>query len=312
MLVCHLGTIVDLDLLKTLMSVVDAGSHAEAARRLGVTPSAISQQLKQLEAQLGVPLFERIGRRSVPTSATRELVTQLKQPFDRVERAVELARGDLGQVRGTVKLGSPRPFGSVYLRPRLISLIRRYPQLELSVEFGVPSRLERRLVEGKLDLAILVTTPEHPSLTSSVIAQETFVAVASPEYLRERGRPTTHSDFLEHRYIVYDPDHAMHRPWWKAMFGARAEQGVNVVCAVASLPDMQALAEAGLGITVLPDYLVATSLERGLLEAITPKGTDRSVRNTIYLSWRSQAIESARLTTVRAAFVDNTSVIELP
>lgn len=293
----------ELDLLKTLVLVGDATSHAEAARQRGVTPSAISQQLKLLEAQIGVPLFERVGRRSVPTAAARELIDQLREPFDRIERVVEATRSDFEQVRGRLTIGSPRPFGSVYLRPRLASLLRRYPQLELVVEYGVPSVLEQRLVEGRIDLAILVTTPEHPSLTNATIAHETFVAVASPGYLRKQGRPASLEEFLGHRYIVYDQDHAMHRPWWRATFGARARAEVPIACSVASLPEMQALTEAGLGIAVLPDYLVGLAIERGHLEVLAPPQVKGTARNAIYLSWRSHALESARLRVVREAFV---------
>ncbi|MEM9454993.1 MAG: LysR family transcriptional regulator [Myxococcota bacterium] len=294
--------IVELDLLKTLVLVGDASSHAEAARMRGVTPSAISQQLKLLEAQIGVPLFERVGRRSVPTAAARELIAHLREPFEQIERVVEATRSDFEQVCGRLAIGSPRPFGSVYLRPRLVSLLRRYPELELVVEFGVPSVLQQRVVEGRLDLAIMVTTPEHPSLTSATIAHETFVAVAAPEYLRRYGRPSTLAEFLEHRYIVYDEDHAMHRPWWRAAFGARAKSAVSIACTVASLPEMQALTEAGLGISVLPDYLVGPAVDRGHLEALEPEGKKGPAKNAIYLSWRSSALESARLRVVREAF----------
>lgn len=295
----------ELDLLKTLVLVGDADRHAEAARQRGVTPSAISQQLKLLEAQIGVPLFERVGRRSIPTAAARALIDQLRGPFAQIERVVEATRSDFEQVRGRLTIGSPRPFGSVYLRPRLASLLRRHPQLELVVEYEVPSVLEQRLVKGRLDLAILVTTPEHPSLTSAVIAHETFVAVASAGYLRKHGRPTSLEEFLGHRYIVYDQDHAMHRPWWRAAFGARARSAISVACSVASLPEMQALTEAGLGIAVLPDYLVGPAIERGRLEALTPAKTKRAARNAIHLSWRSHALESARLRVVRAAFLQH-------
>ena len=295
--------LLDLDLLKTLVLVGEASSHAEAARRKGVTPSAVSHQLKLLEAQFGVPLFERVGRRSVPTAAARELIAQLREPFDRIERVVESTRRDFEQMRGRLTIGSPRPFGGVYLRPRLVSLIRRYPELELAVEFGVPSQLQQRLVDGQLDLAILVAAPDHPSLTSTIIAHETFLAVASPQYLQRYGEPGSLEEFLTHRYIVYDTDWAMHRPWWRATFGARAASTVPIACEVASLLEIQALAEAGLGIAVLPDYLVGPALDQGLLRALVPtEGPRQPARSAIYLGWRSAALESARLRAVREAF----------
>ncbi len=130
---------------------------------------------------------------------------------------------------------------------------------------------------------------------------ETLVTVASPAYLREHGRPTTLDEFLAHRYVAYDRDLAMHRPWWRASFGGRARAEVRIACFVASLPEMQALAEAGVGVAILPDYLVEAAIAERRLEPLRPAGARRSARNPIYLAWRAAALESARLRALRDA-----------
>jgi DNA-binding transcriptional LysR family regulator len=160
-------------------------------------------------------------------------------------------------VRGRVAVGSPRTFGRHGLGPRLPALLSAHPELTVTVEYGVPSVLERRLAEGHIDLVILARPSELPGIETRPIATETFLAVAAPACLARRGQPRTAADFREHRYVVFDRDLAMHAPWWRAAFGGRTALPENIACEVASLEEMMALAIAGAAIAVLPDYQVA-------------------------------------------------------
>ncbi len=298
---------INYELLRTFLAAVSAPTFAAAGRQRHISTSAVSQQIKALEGQLGVPLFERVGRRAQPTDAGRRLAAVLQSEFRRIDDALEAVIDDHQEVRGRLSIGSPRPFGAVWLRPRLIAMLRRYPQLRVQVELGVPSLLERRVADGDLDLCILVRAPELPTIDVEPLYLETFMAVASPEYLRRYGRPTRADDFVEHDYIVYDEDLPMHEMWWRAMLGRRTPMPSSIVCVIASLREMMALAEAGLGIAVLPDYLVRDAIEDGRLEVLKPRTSKRGPRaseragigNTIYLAWRRGAIESARMRAAR-------------
>ncbi len=291
------------ELLRTFLAVVSAPTFSEAGRERRISTSAVSQQIKALEGQLGVPLFERVGRRARPTAAGLRLAEVLRDEFGRIDDALEAVVDDHREVRGQLAIGSPRPFGAVWLRPRLIALLQGYPQLRVSVHYGVPSVLERDLASGDLDLCILVRDPELPTVEAEPLYVETFKAVASPHYLASHGRPTRVEELARHSYVVYDGDLPMHEKWWRAMFGRRVSLPQRVVCQVASLHEMMALAEAGLAIVVLPDYLIRASVEAGRLEVINPETTRaagrRGVRNTIYLAWRKGAIESARMQVAR-------------
>lgn len=288
--------------LWTLLEVSRAGTHAAAAARLGVTPSAVGQQLKALEAQLGLVLFERVGRRARLTAAGAALVARLGEHLVAVDAAVEQARAEHSEVRGEVTLGGPAPFSRVWLRPRLPPLLARHEGLRLTVRFDVPSALTRRLLGGELDLAILAAPPDGAALELHPIAQEEFIAVASPHYLRERGVPRTAADFSAHPYIAFDADLAMLTPWWRAAFGLKAPLPERVVCRIANLDEMLALAEAGCGIAVLPDYHVESALRAGRVQALVPerrRGSLRQPRGTLWLAWRRAAAPTARFLAVR-------------
>jgi DNA-binding transcriptional LysR family regulator len=180
---------VDLELLRTLLAIGDSATFAEAARKRRVTPPAVSQQMKALEAQLGVRLFERVGRRAVLTAKGAALVEVLRTTFAGLTTALEALVDDVAQVAGEVRIGGPGPFSHLWLTPRVSALLRQHRSLSLSIEYAVPSRLVQRLVRGELDFALVVESVEEPQLASRVVHVETFTAVASPKFAGRRRLP---------------------------------------------------------------------------------------------------------------------------
>jgi DNA-binding transcriptional LysR family regulator len=158
-------------------------------------------------------------------------------------------------------------------------------------------------VAGDLDLAVLARPPESAAIEAAPLVVEVFEAVAAPAYLRARGTPRTAADFDAHRLIVFGRDLPMHAAWWRATFGPRAPLRGHTACRIASLDEMLALAVAGAGIAVLPDYFVAPALAAREVVAITPGGARRRARNEILLAQRRGAIPSARVRAVREALL---------
>ena len=289
------------DLLKTFVATAHAGTFAAASRDLRISVSAVSQKIRLLEAQLGLQLFERVGRRVALRPAGLALSQRLQVGFQSLDEAVASFRGDFEAVKGRVTVGSPRTFGSYWLRPRLAAMLTRWPALRLEVQFDVPSVLETKVLDGGLDIAIIARPVEHPGLQAVPIAAEQFVAVAAPQYLKREGTPRTHADFVKQRWAIFDADQAMHRPWWQAAFGRRAALPADLVCQVASLDELLALAEGGAVMTVLPDYFVKEALKARRLIEVKPAAPGRhlaTARNDIFLVCRSGAIRTARFTSV--------------
>jgi DNA-binding transcriptional LysR family regulator len=287
---------INYELLRTFLEVATSDTFAGAAARRHITPSAISQQIRTLETQMGVQLFERLGRRARLTEAGLSLMTALQDHFSGIDLAVAAVVEKPGIVRGTIRIGAPGPFSRVWLRPRLIALMKTHPDLVVEVQFNVTSNLVRGLVEGHYDFCVLVNEPEHGSLDTVPIFVEQFVAVAAADYLQRMGQPRTAGEFRRHRYIVFDEDQAMHAPWWRASFGARETLPSQVVARVGSLDEMLAMAAAGLGIAVLPNYFVSQSIAAGAVVAlgVEPRGGRKGARNQIYLGWRRGAPPSTR------------------
>lgn len=298
--------LINYDLLRTLLEIGACSTFAQAAAKLQLTPSAVSHQVRALEAQLGFAVFERVGRASRLTVEGQHLLEIVREHFLPIEEALAGIRDDQRTVRGTVSLAGPMPFARTWLRPRIVRLMRSYPALALNVRFGVPSALTLALLDGSLDFAIVAETPESPLLAYEKLFIETFVAVCAPQYWAGAPPPQTAKQLSEQRFIVFSDALPMHALWWRATFG-RAPLPHNVVCRIANIDEMLYLVEQGLGIAVLPDYAVAEGLAAGRLARVRAK-TARSAhaeapQNPLHLVWRKARTETTRLKVVRSALL---------
>lgn len=297
----------DLDLLRAFVVTAAAPTFAAAARELRVTVSAVSLRMKALEAQLGVPLFERVGRRAQLTAAGQALLAEARGPLEQLAEASARAVVQTHTVAGVVRVGGPRAFVCHALSAPLAELLRAHPALTVELVFDVPSALERRLAEGSLDLAVMARPHEHPSLEAQRLGQETFVALAAPRHPLTRGRAT--ADALSaHGVVVFDADLAMHAPWWHASFGRRVPLPPLIRAYAGSLDAMLALIEEGAVWGVLPSFYVADARDRGRVVELPPlvargQRAPRPATYPLALAWRRRAALTARFTTVRDALL---------
>ncbi|MEP7050757.1 MAG: LysR family transcriptional regulator [Pseudomonadota bacterium] len=298
--------LINYDHLRTLLEIGASATFAQAAAKLTLTPSAVSHQVRALEAQLGFAVFERVGRASRLTPEGQQLLDVVREHFPPIEEALAGIRDDQRTVQGSVSLAGPMPFARIWLRPRVVRLMRAYPALALNVRFGVPSALTLGLLDGSLDFAILAEAPDSPLLAFERLFVETFIAVCAPAYWAGAPPARTVKQLSEQRFIVFSDALAMHAAWWRATFG-KAPLPHNVVCRIANVDEMLYLAEQGLGIAVLPNYVVTESLAAGRLVPVRAKpARSRQLgapQNPLLLAWRKARAETARLRVVRSALL---------
>jgi DNA-binding transcriptional LysR family regulator len=291
------------EILRSFLAAADAPTFAEAARERGVTKAAISQQMKALEWQLGVALFERVGRRARLTAGGVALRASLRPALEAVDVAVETARAESATVAGEIRIGAPRPFARVWLRPRLARLLEAHAALTATVAFGTPTELERKLVDGALDFVLLARAAELTGVTTAHVYTERYALYGSPRYLGAHGAPRSAEDCASHRFVVWGDDLPMHGTWWRATFGAREKMRGAFVCKVASLDEMRALAESGLGLVVLPDYFASDALAAKTLVEIVIATRGRKAQNPLFLAHREKSVQTTRFTVVKAALL---------
>lgn len=298
---------INLELLRTFVVAASHRTFGEAARVRGVSVSAISQQVKQLERQSGLHLFERLGRRVRPTREGAVLAETLRLSLSQVATALDEAAGAGRRLAGRVVVGGPRTFGQHFVLPRLSRLLAEHPGLRVDQLFDVPSALEPKLLDGVLDFAVLGRPAELPGLETVPLERETFVCVATPGLLERLGPGRDARALAGWPWLVFDRDLPMHGPWWKAAFGQPPPLPERVVSATASLEQLQAMAEAGLGAVVLPDYLLTRALAAKALRVVEPASSSgrsaRPAHNTLFLAARRGAPPTARTEAVREALL---------
>jgi DNA-binding transcriptional LysR family regulator len=250
-----------LEAMNAFAKVVAAGSYAEAARRLGLTRSAVSKAVMELEQIFGARLLDRTTRRVTPTEAGLAYYERVASILADVEET-ELQISRLHEEpRGVLKVNAPMSFGILYLGDAIAEFMARYPELRL--ELVLNDRFIDPLEEG-VDVTIRIGSLSDSSLIARRLAPARRALVAAPAYLAHHGTPETPADLINHRCLAYGHMAAVHR--WQLL---QEGQVVNVQISAALCSNngevLRAAALAGNGIANLPTFLVGPDIAAGQL-----------------------------------------------
>lgn len=253
--------------VRTLLCVLDAGSLTLAAKRLGLTPSAVSKQISRLEEALGARLLERTTRSVRATAAGLALSERSRPLFEAFEEAESAVRSLQEDIRGTVRISASPAFGRACLVPVLGRLAAEYPDLDFDVELGA-----RRVdfIEDQVDLAVREGPLADSSLTARRLGTVQAVLCASPDYVARWPRMKTIDDVENHPLLLVPatgPTSDLSRV--RGRSGRRLR--LRTRFRVNDLFALRGLAEAGAGIAALPDYVARESLESGSLVRLLPR-----------------------------------------
>lgn len=185
--------------LQAFVTVARHGSFTKAAAELGVTQSALSQAVSNLEAQLRIRLLSRTTRSVSPTAAGDRLLNSIGQRFDEIETEVDALTALRDKPGGTVRLTCGDFVLKTILLPKLIPLLRDHP--DLKIEFDVSNGL-RDIVTDRFDAGIRFTeTVDRDMIAVPIGPDERMAVVASPSYFAKNPPPKTPRDLVSHRCI---------------------------------------------------------------------------------------------------------------
>jgi len=288
---------IDLNKLHVFAAVAEHGGVSRAAAELGRTPSAVSQSLSALEGALGVKLFDRIGKRLVPTRGGQLLRAHVREHYASLQRTVDALRRDTADVRGAVRVGVYLGFPRVRLATFLTRVRARHPNVELRIVYAPQEDLSARLLHGRLDFAFALRprSDTHAALTSTQLFEETLLLVAG-----RRSFPRGFTlDALARTPIVdyYRSDPLIAR-WLSHHYGPRAPKPtVAIWAATTDLVLDLLLSHAGVG--VLPRTVAAPHLRSGRLRAIRTQRA--ALTDWIWLNEVRNAYRDRTLTVFRDA-----------
>jgi len=198
----------DWALVKSFLAVLDAGSLMGAARQLGAQQPTLSRHVAELEAQLGVPLFERTGRGVTPTAAALAIAEAARRMDDgaaALGRALVKSRDAPG---GAVRITTSMVAGCWLLPPIVAQLQAAEPGIAVEL---VTSNQLTNLLRREADIAVRMVRPEQHSLIARKLGEVPICAAAHRDYLARAGTPRRPTDLLRHRLIGYDRDDSIER-----------------------------------------------------------------------------------------------------
>jgi LysR family transcriptional regulator, glycine cleavage system transcriptional activator len=253
--------------LRAFLEVARAGGYQEAARRLHVTPSAISHALRKLQEELGRELVEWRGRRFTLTAAGEELFHACQEAFDGIADAERRIASAGAAPAARVVLGSTIEFGTTVLLHRLRPWLAAYPGLH--VDFRFTNDLQAPLLRDEVDLAVDCRPHHHPAVHRTELFREKYVVVAAAGFL-ECHPLRTPLDLARVPVLSLDAEGR----WWTNLLSALPAARRPALGRVVVLDHVRGMIQAtldGYGVSLLPKYALLPELDRGALTVLFPR-----------------------------------------
>lgn len=253
-----------LESMSMLVAAAEAGSISAAARRLGRPIATVSRKISDLEAHLGTRLLNRSSRRLTLTDAGRSYVAACQRILEDVQEAERAATGEYIAPRGQLTLTAPIVFGRLHVLPVVSEFLGAYPEIDIRMVLadGVVN-----LFEEQFDLAVRIGDLPDSSLIATRVGAIRRVICASPAYLSIRGTPDSPNDLSQHDCVTFEG--LMAPEAWtftvgKTVMSVPIRSRLVVNTAEAAID----AAIAGIGLTRVLSYQVATALEVGRLAVV--------------------------------------------
>jgi DNA-binding transcriptional LysR family regulator len=252
-----------LHLMTIFVAVAEAESFAGAARRLGMSPPAVTRAISVLEERLGVRLLTRTTRIVRVTEAGQRYLEDARRIITEVDEADEAAAGINAEPRGRLAITAPVLFGKMFVTPTIVEYLQRYPSVDISALF-----LDRivNLIEEGLDLGVRIGHLPDSSMKAIKVGQVRRVVCTSPAYLECCGSPSHPSRLRDHTLI--STPLAPTTEWKFTENGKPLSVRVQPRLAVTTNDAAIDAALAGFGLTRRLSYQVAPYLASGQLKCV--------------------------------------------
>jgi LysR family hydrogen peroxide-inducible transcriptional activator len=241
--------------LQYFVAAADAGTISRAAERCHVTQPSLSQQIIKLEEELGVVLFDRLGRGVALTDAGRSLLPRARGILAQIEDVESNLRTDLDEGRDRLAVGAI-PTMAPYLVPALVARLRtKYPECEILVREDLSRNLVEAIVDNQLDVAIMSTPIEHKIIELQVVGDEPLLVVASSEDAISTGDEVALADLRARPAVTLHEMHCLGRQITEFCTARRLAR--NVVCRMTQIETLLECVRLGLGVSIVPTMVAA-------------------------------------------------------
>jgi DNA-binding transcriptional LysR family regulator len=288
------------DAMQAFVAVADSQGFAPAARKLGLSPSAVTRLVAALEDRLGARLLQRTTRSVTLTDVGTRYLERAKRILADVEEAETSAEGERVRPSGRLVVSAPNGFGRLHVSPLMSRYLARYP--EVSAELRLTDRMVN-LVEEGVDLAVRIGHLADSTLVARHIGEMRRIMVASPAYLKQRGEPDTLEAIASHDTIQFAA--AMVAPEWR-LVGEGHEVRLSITPRFVTNSSDAAIqyAAQGGGLTRVLAYQAAEAIKAGHLKIVLAKFEPPPL--PIHLVYPTSRLLSAKV----RAFIDLVAEID--
>lgn len=256
--------------LRLVALAAASGSYAKAAQDMGLSPPAVTAQMKALEEDLGVPVFERADGRLRPTAAGQELLAaqqRIAQALAEAERAIAALKSP---DRGSVVVGVVST--AKYFAPMALAAFRkRHPEIELKLMIGNREEIIEGLMRLDLDLAVMGRPPAAMEADTKVIGDHPHVVIAPPEHRLIRRRRLTPADIAKEDLLVREPGSGT-RMLMERVFDEAGVPHPPIAMEIGSNETIKQAVMAGLGLSFISAHTVAAEVADGRLKVLDVQG----------------------------------------
>ena len=273
----------DTRFLASLLTVIECGSVAEAARRLHVTPAAIKQRIRVLEAEIGTPLVVRSGRAVRPTENAMAMLDRARNVLDGVRDLAAIA--SIESLKGEIRLLAMQTALTGLVPDILCRLAIEHPQIDVKIVRGPSDEAYQKVASGEVDAAL---TSEPPfsipkSLQWTVLRKEPFVVI-TPSHIHKRN----HLEILEREPFIR-LDRKVYAGRMIDEYLRRVNVRVKQVYELDGLEAIVVMVDRGLGVTLLPDWAPPWPAGLSLKKIAVP---DPLMKRTTGLLWQRASLRS--------------------
>jgi DNA-binding transcriptional LysR family regulator len=263
-----------LEQVRSFVAVAETEHISKAAASLFLTQGAVTQQVRHFERAVGLPLLERDGRGVRLTDAGRTLAVACQAILRSVQVLEETAESMKSLQAGSLHLGASPTCASYYLPSRLAEFARQHPGIKLNVAVEPSADINRQVLAGALDCALIEGEPD-PELLTVVLANDELILVAHRDHPLAALHNVALADLIQYRYLGRDPTSAAEQSA-REMLGDAYDrsEALNL-----GHPEyVRAAVIAGLGYAALPRLAVEADLESGSLKQLPGPSTRRAIR----------------------------------
>lgn len=255
----------ELSQIEAFIHVAECGSFSGAARHLGVPKSSVSRRVAALERVLGLPLVRRTTRHTSLTDEGRAYWREVSSAMEQLHQAHDSVRNLQNDPIGTIRLTMPIETDLAAMGELVAEFLSIHPKVTLEIE--ATNRFVNLLDEG-FDLGIRGGVPQDSSLRIRKLSRTEPIIVASPRYLEAFGSPKVLKELSTHRGVATTSRGPLR--WTLTQNGHKETVTLPAVLAVNDLRLARDAVVAGLGITLLPDFVCAPYLASGALVRLFP------------------------------------------